>query len=138
MADSIFTQIIKKEIPSSTVYEDDKTVAFLDIHPVNKGHVLVVPREQYRNIYDTPDEILAHMMVVAKKLSCAIKEATKADGINIIMNNDPAAGQMVTDHVHLHVIPRHIGDGFKEWFGVGMYLGNEMETYAEQIRNACR
>jgi len=137
MSDSIFTQIIKDKIPSSKVYEDDESIAFLDIHPVNKGHVLVVPKKQYRNIYDTPDEVLAHLMVVAKKLSCAIKEATKADGINIIMNNEPAAGQMVTDHVHLHIIPRHIGDGFREWFGVGTYNAGEMDTYAEEIRKHC-
>ena len=138
MADSIFTQIIKKEIPSSTVYEDEVAIAFLDIHPVNKGHVLVVPKVQYRSIYDTPDDVLAHVMIVAKKLSLAIKEAVKADGISIVMSNDPAAGQMVTDHMHIHVIPRHIGDGYRDWIGVAMYQGTEMDTYAENIRNACR
>ena len=137
MSDSIFTQIIKDKIPSSKVYEDDDVVAFLDIHPINKGHVLVVPKKQYRTIYDTPEDTLAKMMIVAKKLATAIKKAVKADGINIIMNNDPAAGQMVTDHVHLHVIPRHIGDGFREWFGVGTYNATEMDDYAEKIRKAC-
>ena len=137
MSDSIFTQIIKGTIPSSKVYEDDDVIAFLDIHPVNKGHVLVVPKKQYKTIYDTPEETLAKMMVVAKRLAIAIKKAVNADGINIIMNNDPAAGQMVTDHVHLHVIPRHIGDGFREWFGVGTYMGDEMNQYAEKIRSEC-
>jgi len=137
MSDSIYTQIIKNKIPSSKVYEDEETIAFLDIHPVNKGHVLVAPKKQYRNIYDTPDEVLAHLMIVVRKVSCAVKEATKADGISIIMNNEPAAGQMVTDHVHLHIIPRHIGDGFRDWHGLGMYNANEMEEYAEQIRKHC-
>ncbi len=134
MSDSIFTQIIKGKIPSSQVYEDETTLAFLDIHPINKGHVLVVPKKQYRNIFDTPEETLAHMMVVAKKVAKSVKKAVKADGVNIIMNNEPAAGQMVTDHVHLHVIPRHIGDGFREWFGVGTYNAGEMDEYAEKIR----
>jgi len=137
MSDSIFTQIIKDKIPSSKVYEDEDIIAFLDIHPISKGHVLVVPKKQSRTIYDTPEETLAKMMIVAKKLAIAIKKAVKADGINIIMNNDPAAGQMVTDHVHLHVIPRHIGDGFREWFGVGTYNAAEMDEYAEKIRKAC-
>jgi histidine triad (HIT) family protein len=137
MADSIFTQIIKKKIPSYPVYEDDRTIVILDIHPINKGHVLVIPKKQYKNIYDTPDELLAHMMVVAKTVSKAVKKATKADGINIIMNNEPAAGQMVTDHAHIHVIPRHTGDGFREWFGVGMYTGDEMEAYANEIKREC-
>ena len=136
MADSIFTQIIKKQIPSATVYEDAQTIAILDIHPVNKGHILVIPKQQYRNIYDTPDELLAHMMVVSKKLAIALKEAVGADGVNLIMNNEPAAGQMVTDHVHIHIIPRHIGDGFREWFGVGTYNEDEMEEYAEKIRSS--
>ena len=136
MADSIFTQIIKKQIPSATVYEDAQTIAILDIHPVNKGHILVIPKQQYRNIYDTPDELLAHMVVVSKKLAIALKEAVGADGVNLIMNNEPAAGQMVTDHVHIHIIPRHIGDGFREWFGVGTYNEDEMEEYAEKIRSS--
>jgi len=137
MSDSIFTQIIKGKIPSSKVYEDDEAIAFLDIHPVNKGHVLVVPRKQYRNIFDTPEETMAHLIVVAKRVAKAVKEAVKADGVNIVMNNEPAAGQMVTDHVHLHVIPRHIGDGFREWFGVGTYNAGEMDEYAERIKKAC-
>lgn len=137
MSDSIFTQIIKGKIPSSQVYEDEHTIAILDIHPINKGHVLVIPKKPYRNIYDLPEDIYVHMMIVTKKLASAVKKATKADGINIIMNNDPAAGQMVADHAHVHVIPRFIGDGFREWFGVGVYNGDEMDQFAKNIRDAC-
>ncbi len=137
MSDSIFTQIIKGKIPSSKVYEDDDVIAILDIHPINKGHVLVIPKKPYKNIYDTPDELFAKLMLVTKKLATAIKKAVKADGINVIMNNDPAAGQMVADHAHVHVIPRFIGDGFREWFGVGTYNGEEMDQFAKKIRDAC-
>lgn len=138
MSDSIFTQIVKKKIPSFPVYEDEKTLAILDIHPVNKGHVLLFPKDQYRNIYDIPEELFAHMMVVAKKLAKATKAATKADGINLIMNNEPAAGQMVTDHVHIHIIPRFIGDGYREWHGVGTYNEGEMEEYSKKIQKECK
>lgn len=138
MSDSIFTQIVKKKIPSWPVYEDEQTLAILDIHPVNKGHVLIFPKEQYRNIYDIPEELFAHMMVVAKHLAKAMKDALKADGINFIMNNEPAAGQMVTDHAHVHIIPRFIGDGYREWHGIGSYNDGEGEEFARRIREKCK
>lgn len=134
MADSIFTQIIKQKIPSVCVYEDDMVIAILDIHPINKGHVLVIPKKQYKNIFDLPEDIFAHTMIITKRVAKAVKKAVKADGINIIMNNEPAAGQQVTDHAHVHVIPRHAGDGFREWFGIGTYNGDEMQDYGKKIR----
>lgn len=128
----LFCKIIAGEIPSSKVYEDEKCYAFLDLHPVNIGHTLLVPKEHSTNLYDVSDEIIAHMGVVMKKLATAIKSAVSADGINIEMNNDPVAGQLIF-HTHLHIVPRFIGDGFAHWHGARGYNEGEMQNVAEKI-----
>lgn len=132
MGNCLFCKIVSNEIPSTKVYEDDYVLAFLDIHPVNIGHTLVVPKAHHTNIYDTPDETLAHIIAVAKKLSIAIKETLSADGINIEMNNDPAAGQIIF-HTHLHIVPRFEGDGFKHWRGARGYTEGEETKVAQRI-----
>ncbi|MBI5077855.1 MAG: HIT family protein [Candidatus Yonathbacteria bacterium] len=132
MTDCLFCKIIAGEIPSTKVYEDDTIFAFLDIHPVNIGHTLVVPKAHFANIYETPDQTLAHMMSVIKKLSVAIKGALSADGINIEMNNDPIAGQIIF-HTHLHIVPRFSGDGFTHWRGSRDYHKGEDIEVAQKI-----
>jgi hypothetical protein len=96
MADSVFTKIIKGEIPTSKVYEDDESLAIMDINPVNHGHVLVFPKIDYSNVYEIPAELFMHLMKVVHMLAPAVKAATGAEGINIFMNNEPAAGQVIT------------------------------------------
>lgn len=134
MDDDLFIKIIKGEIPSYKIYEDEYAFAFLDIAPNNHGHTLVIPKKRFKNIYDVPEKTLCHMMNVAKKISIAVKKATNADGINISMNNEPAAGQLVF-HVHIHVIPRFKNDGYKPW-GKKEYKEGEAEVVAEKIRKA--
>lgn len=112
----IFCAIAKKEIPADIVYEDEKFLAFLDINPINPGHVLLIPKAHYENLYDLPDEILENIVPLIKKTALAIKNGLKADGINIGMNNESAAGQLVP-HVHFHIIPRFFGDGLRHWHG---------------------
>ncbi|USN87364.1 MAG: HIT family protein [Candidatus Nomurabacteria bacterium] len=107
--DDIFLKIINREIPAYIVYEDDKVIAFLDINPVNRGHALVVPKTKFRNILDGDSEVLAHMMKVAQKIAQAQMKELKADGVTIVMNNEPAGGQEVW-HAHLHVVPRFDND----------------------------
>lgn len=114
MADCIFCRIVKGELPCYKLYEDDIVISFLDIFPVQPGHAIVVPKKHSADIFDTDEETMKQMMAVAKKLSPAVMNATKADGINIGMNNREAAGQEVP-HAHLHVIPRYKGDGLKTW-----------------------
>jgi histidine triad (HIT) family protein len=135
MENCIFCKIVKGELPSSKIYEDDKVFAFLDIEPVNLGHTLVIPKEHFVNIYETPESIMIHMMKVVKRLSSAIKNSLKADGINVTMNNDPAAGQMVF-HSHIHIIPRITNDGFGVWKGKTSYKGGEKDEIATQITRA--
>ncbi len=107
--ENIFEKIIAREVPADIIYEDDLVVAFLDIDPVNHGHTLVVPKKHFNNILDGDPEILAQMMKVAQKVAQAIVSELKADGINLIMNNNEAGGQEVW-HAHIHVVPRLLGD----------------------------
>ncbi len=135
MDDCVFCKIIKGELPASKIYEDDKVLAFLDIEPVNIGHALVIPKEHYVNIYETPEGILLDMIKVVKKLSSAIKGALNSDGINVTMNNDPAAGQIIF-HSHIHIIPRITDDGFGTWKGKRPYEKSEKDEVASKIIRA--
>jgi histidine triad (HIT) family protein len=132
MDDCVFCKIVRKEIPSAGVYENETIYAFLDINPTNPGHTLIVPREHYENIYTMPDDVLGALTSAAKTLAIAVKSAVGADGINLIMNNDPAAGQLVF-HAHLHVVPRLQSDGFRHWPGKA-YKPGEMESVAQKIK----
>jgi histidine triad (HIT) family protein len=134
MDDCIFCKIIRGEIPSTRIYENAAVYAFLDIKPTNPGHTLVIPRKHHENVYATPDETLVEIARTAKMLAIAIKKAVNADGINLIMNNDPAAGQLVF-HAHLHIVPRFAQDGFRHWSGKS-YGAGEMEAVAEKIKIA--
>ena len=109
MDKSIFSKIIAGEIPSFKVYEDKKVVAILDINPVNAGHILVIPRDEYVTLMDMPDKLAEHTIIVVKHLASEIQRITGAPGINVFLNNGVAAGQEVP-HVHFHIIPRFEGD----------------------------
>lgn len=114
--DCLFCKIAKKEIPSEVIYEDDRTFAFLDINPNNIGHALVIPKSHAKNIYEITSDEFTKVMETVHRLAPAIKSALNADGINLGMNNDPAAGQIIP-HAHVHIIPRYTDDGFKHWHG---------------------
>ncbi len=113
-ADCIFCKIIEGGLPSYRIYEDNDVVAFLDIFPVHPGHVLVVPKSHYTDIFDTPENEMRALIAAARKIAPAVMKATRADAINIGMNNRQAAGQVVM-HAHMHVIPRFKDDGLKVW-----------------------
>jgi histidine triad (HIT) family protein len=100
----VFCKIAQKEAPTSTVYEDEKVIAFLSIQPINVGHTLVVPKKHYENIYEIPEEELAYLYKIVKKVAHAVKKAVDAEGIRIVQNNGEAAGQVVL-HLHVHIIP---------------------------------
>lgn len=115
MKDCVFCKIIRDELPSSRIYEDDKVLAILDINPVSTGHALVIPKNTtVRNIFDIPADDWAAMTAVVHRLSSAIERAVGADGVNILMNNREHAGQVV-DHPHIHIVPRYKGDGLRLW-----------------------
>ncbi|KKS53575.1 MAG: Histidine triad (HIT) protein, partial [Candidatus Magasanikbacteria bacterium GW2011_GWA2_42_32] len=125
MNDCIFCKIIKGELPCVKVYEDSEIMAFLDIHPVNFGHTLVVPKAHYVNVMDTPADLLSKLMTVVKKIAPAISKATGTDSFNLGVNNGSPAGQVIF-HTHFHVMPRYDGDGYKMW-GAKAYAPGEME-----------
>lgn len=125
----IFCKIIKNEIPSVKVYEDNETLAFLDISPNTRGHILIIPKTHYENIYGLPVETWCHMNITAQKIAITLKTALSADGINIVMNNESAAHQLVF-HAHIHVIPRYNDFEDKKY----TYIAGEMEEVAEEIK----
>jgi len=108
----VFCRIVAGEIPSKKVYEDDNFLAFLDINPANIGHVLVVTKDHFSVLPQLPNELAAKYFVLVKELSARIYDALGAQGINILQNNGPAAGQEVP-HIHIHIIPRFEEDGVR-------------------------
>ena len=104
----VFCKIARKQAPASVVYENESVLAFLDIRPLNEGHTLVIPKEHYVTIFEVPEELVAHLYRIVKRVALAVRESTKADGISIIQQNGKAAGQEVF-HLHVHVIPRFEG-----------------------------
>ena len=136
MKDCIFCKIVAGEIPATKIYEDADVLAFLDIKPVNPGHALVIPKKHFQSIHDTPDELVAQMSIVAKKIAGAIQKNLGAEGVNIGMNNGKAAGQVVF-HAHIHVMPRYGKDSFKLWMGKE-YRTGERETVAEKIKTSLK
>jgi histidine triad (HIT) family protein len=102
---NIFAKILRGELPAYKVYEDDKTIAFLDIMPQAPGHALVVPKSPARTILDIAPDDLAHAIKVAQKIAKAAVPVFAAHGVTIIQFNEPASGQTVF-HLHIHVIPR--------------------------------
>ena len=110
MNDCLFCKIVKGEIPSYTVYEDEKVKVFLDINPNNDGHLLVIPKEHKANLYEMDDETLLYMLnVIRTKFATLLKDKLAIDGLTISQNND--YGQEVK-HFHIHVIPRYKNDKF--------------------------
>jgi histidine triad (HIT) family protein len=131
---NIFEKIVNREIPATIVYEDEDTLAFMDIGPIIKGHTLVIPKTCYDPVTETPDEVLAKLIRIAKRIAAAQMNALGADGVNIMQNNGAAAGQEVP-HLHFHVIPRFENDGHHwNWNAKSYDNPAEMEALAEKIR----
>jgi histidine triad (HIT) family protein len=135
MSETIFSKIVKHEIPAEIIYEDEQVLAFLDIRPVNKGHTVVIPKVAFENIFDADEDIFTHMTLIAKRLGSIIKATLAADGVNLVMNNGTAAGQEVW-HAHIHIIPRFRGDGALPTPTHQSYEGNEASVLATQLRAA--
>ena len=110
MDDCIFCQIIAHKAPADFVYEDDYVVAFMDIFPATRGHCLIVPRQHVRNLYDVAPDLAVAVMNVAVRLAPALRDVTRADGMNLWQSSERAAGQVVF-HFHMHLLPRYAGDG---------------------------
>jgi histidine triad (HIT) family protein len=134
--DNIFAKILRGEIPSTRVYEDDGVVAFMDVMPQAEGHTLVVPKAASRNLLDADPAALGPLMAVVQRIARAVKQALKADGVTVIQFNEPAAGQTVF-HLHFHVIPRFDGAPLRPHSGK-MEDAAVLQANAEKIRATLR
>lgn len=126
----IFCKIVKGEIPSAKVYEDEHVYAFLDISQVTKGHTLVIPKKHTRNLYDTPSDIARELFSSVPKIANAIKDTYNAIGMNLLNNNEKAANQAVF-HLHLHLIPKY---NENEGFSVN-WKTNENDYNMDDLKN---
>ncbi|ERJ12485.1 HIT family protein [Haloplasma contractile] len=137
MKDCIFCKIINNEIPSFKLYENEYILAFLDISQVTKGHVLIIPKEHYKDIHELDETAAKNIFKNVPELATAVKEAFNASGINIVNNNGEAAGQTVF-HYHVHIIPRYNEkDGFRTIFTNNMdrYTNDDLKQIANQIKD---
>ena len=114
MDDCIFCKIASGEIPGMRVYEDDLTLAFMDIAKDVDGHILVVPKKHFRNILDCDEETLSAVMKTVKKVSEHLTENCGYDGVNLLNASGESAGQSVP-HLHIHIIPRKCNDNIDAW-----------------------
>ena len=119
----------KEQIITDFVYEDALVMAFMDMEPINEGHVLLVPKQHYMDVDEIPDELLAHLMIVSKKIVAALKEIYHPDGYSIMQN-----GGEFNDvgHYHMHIFPRYAGDGF------GWTYGSEEKNVNSEIAERIR
>ncbi|HOU55068.1 MAG TPA: HIT domain-containing protein [Myxococcota bacterium] len=132
MEDCVFCRIVEGSLPCARVYEDQDFLAFLDIRPVHRGHLLLIPKTHRVRLTDLPEEILARELPLAARLARAVLAATGATDFNLLNTNGPASGQEVFHH-HLHVIPRAPGDGLRLSIAPASYGPGEMEALAERI-----
>jgi histidine triad (HIT) family protein len=129
---NIFAKILRGEIPCQKVYEDQTTLAFMDVMPQAKGHVLVIPKNPSRNIFDVAPGELNAVMATVQKLARAVKTAFDAGGVLIMQFNEAPAGQTVF-HFHVHIIPRHEGVPLVQ-HGRQMADPAELSDYAKKIK----
>jgi len=129
---NVFAKMLRGEIPCHKLYEDDDTLAFLDIMPRSEGHTLVITKVKARDLFDVSPEALAKLMAVVQELAPKIKDAVGADGVLIQQFNGPAAGQTVF-HLHVHIVPRKEGEPLKPHAGK-MEDQAKLAATAEKIR----
>jgi histidine triad (HIT) family protein len=129
--DCIFCKIIAGKIPCAKVFEDSETLAFLDIGPINKGHVLVIPKKHYRWVWDIEEKEAEKLMPKLQRIGKAVQKATKADFVVLSV-----AGNEVP-HAHIHLIPRFYNDGLGFWPG-GKYAEGEMEQFRKKVESALK
>jgi len=134
--DNIFAKLLRGEIPSIRLYEDEHAVAIMDVMPQAPGHALVIPRAPSRNLLDADPEVLAKTIPVVQKLARAVKAAFDADGVFVGQFNEAAAGQTVY-HLHFHVVPRHEGVEMKR-HSDGMEDMEVLKANAEKILSALK
>jgi len=137
MGECVFCRIAHGEIPSVSIYEDDKIIAFMDINPAAKGHTLVTLKNHYERLSEVPWEELSLLIAAVQKLSKVVSEAAQAPGFNVLLNNGKEAGQVIP-HVHFHIIPRKGNDCLDFSWKPGKAGKKELEEFSEIVRAALR
>jgi histidine triad (HIT) family protein len=131
---NVFARIVRGEIPAHKVYEDEHTLAFMDVMPQSVGHALVVPKAEAENIFDVPGEALAATIMTTQRIARAVKKAFDPPGVMIAQLNDRGAGQSVF-HIHFHVLPRYEGVDFR-FHARDMADPQVLAEHAARIRDA--
>ena len=133
MSDCVFCRIVARQIPATVVHEDEHTLAFMDLGQVNPGHVLVALKPHAENLYALDDVQAAAVLQAAAKVARAIRDAFSPAGLSVYQANGKAAGQTVF-HYHVHLVPRHEGDGMALSWPVKNPPREKLEDYAARIR----
>ena len=133
MEKCVFCEIIAGRADGDIVYEDELVMAFLDIRPIHLGHTLVVPKTHYETLLDIPDEELAHLIQVTKKLSNKVMQVMEAEGFRVACNNFAPAGQVIP-HLHFHIIPALPGISFRLKFQRTDTTADELREIAKKLR----
>lgn len=135
MNNCIFCRIVRGELPSEKLYEDNDVLAFMDIGPLVKGHALVIPKAHFDPLTAVPTPLLGRLMSVVQRVARGMVNGLHAEGYNVHQSNGACAGQVVP-HVHFHVVPRFAGDGHSwNWKPKG-YESGEMSALAAKIRES--
>lgn len=130
--DCVFCKIVAGEIPCFKLYEDEATLAFMDINPANPGHALAIAKEHWETVYEAPPQLVGRVAEAAQRVARAVNSALSPDGLNLAQANGPAAAQSVP-HFHIHVLPRRQGDELS--FNWGHFPGDmdEIKSVYEQV-----
>ena len=130
----LFCKIVNGEIPCTKVYEDEKVLSFMDINPMNDGHLLVIPKHHGKTILELPETDFLAVMSATKKIAQAVNTALNPEGINIFQLNGETAGQVVP-HLHVHIVPRGTGDGLtiSQWEVIPGDM-EQISQFAERIK----
>ena len=129
----IFCKIVSGAVPASRVLQDDASLAFLDIGPLARGHLLLVPKEHYLTLDQMPSSLAAAVLKNLPSLVRAVQAVTGCQGVNVLQNNGRAAHQLV-GHVHFHIIPRNPGDEFHFNWPAGAYSPGDVDRLAQALR----
>ncbi|MBR9707479.1 MAG: HIT family protein [Candidatus Diapherotrites archaeon] len=132
MTNCLFCKIVAGEIPAEKVYENEKTFVFMDLNPVSKGHMLVIPKEHATDIFDLNEDVAREILPTAKRVAEAALKTLNADGVNLLNANRKEAQQTVF-HYHMHVIPRYVNDGIDAW-AKSSYVKEPLEPIANKLK----
>ena len=133
--DCIFCKIANGEIPSRTLFEDERFRVILDLGPAAQGHALILPKDHYDDLFEIPEDTAADVMRLAKRMAARVSAALSADGFNLVQNNGEAAGQTVR-HFHMHLIPRYKGDGQSIGWVPGEPSAEELDEVLRRIKES--